>query len=432
MRFVGLDLAWSPRNRSGGVVLSAEGEFLHAGGILGDDDEVLDLIVKAIPAGRPGLIAVDAPLAVPNETGGRPCDRQVAAVFRRFEAAPYPANRRNLSRYGGLRAEGLRQQLQQLGFHHNPLVAHRIPTRQVIEVFPHPATISLFHLDRTLKYKARRGRAYPFRWRELSRLREHLFSLADAAPPLHLPPDVAKMPIEGLRGTAFKEFEDLLDAMVCAYSALYVWHHGPRGCAIYGPEAGDACADEGHIVVPMTPSMWQRIKAPRVLFLDRDGTLNRSLGSRPPNRPGEVELLEGVTSKLHRYASMGWRIVIVTNQGGVAYGYQTESQAHATHQAVLDTLPVEVDASYLCPHHPGGTIPRYAIVCPNRKPAPGAILDALARFETPAGNCLFVGDRESDRQAAAAAGVPFAWAWDFFDRAPSEPDSTPDTRANES
>jgi histidinol-phosphate phosphatase family protein len=115
-------------------------------------------------------------------------------------------------------------------------------------------------------------------------------------------------------------------------------------------------------------------------------------------------------------ASLGWRIVIITNQGGVAFGYLTEAEAHVTHQAVLDALPVEVDASYLCPHHPRGTVPRYAKHCPNRKPAPGAILDALERFEARPQDCLFVGDRDTDRQAATAAGVPFRWARNFFEQ----------------
>jgi histidinol-phosphate phosphatase family protein len=110
--------------------------------------------------------------------------------------------------------------------------------------------------------------------------------------------------------------------------------------------------------------------------------------------------------------------VIVTNQGGIAFGYQTEAQAHATHQALLDALPVRVDASYLCPHHPEGTNRRYAIACPNRKPAPGAIQDALVRFQAQPQDCLFVGDQESDRLAAKAAGVPFQWAWEFFGREP--------------
>lgn len=409
MRFVGVDLAWSPRNRSGGVVVSEAGKVLTCTSTLADDDAILDFVTKAVPGGTPGLVAIDAPLAVPNETGGRPCDRQVAAVFRRFEAAPYLANRRNLSRYGGLRAEAIRQRLQSIGFRHHPYIRCQSATRQVVEVFPHPATVSLFRLDRTLKYKYRPGRSYSSRWHELTQLRDSLASLASATPPLRLPADLATKRIEGLRGRQFKEAEDLLDAIVCAYSARYAWHHGPRGYAVYGT------ADEGHILVPMTNSMWARIKSGRLLFLDRDGTLNRSLGHRPPNRPEEVELLPGVAAKLHRYAARGWRIVIVSNQGGVAFGYQTEAQAHATHQAVLDALPVIVDASYLCPHHPEGTVPDYAIACPNRKPAPGAIHDALDRFRTQPQDCLFVGDLDSDRLAAETAEVPFAWASEFFD-----------------
>jgi histidinol-phosphate phosphatase family protein len=124
---------------------------------------------------------------------------------------------------------------------------------------------------------------------------------------------------------------------------------------------------------------------------------------------------------LHRTAASGWRIVIVTNQGGVAFGYQTEAQAHATHRALLDALPVTVEASYLCPHHPEGTVQRYAITCPNRKPAPGAILDALDRFQAQPQECLFVGDQDSDRLAAEAAEVPFRWAGEFFGWEPVAP-----------
>jgi histidinol-phosphate phosphatase family protein len=414
VRFVGIDLAWSPRNRSGGVVLSANGRLQEATALLGGDDDVLGFITNAIPAGMPGIVAIDAPLAVPNESSGRPCDKQVAAVFGRFEAGPYPANRRNLARYGGLRAEDIRKNLQSKGFRHDPEFARQATIRRVVEVFPHPATVSLFNLDRTLKYKARGGREYGQRWRELARLREYLGALADVNPPLHLSPEVASMPIEGQRGQAFKEAEDLLDAVICAYGALYAWYHGPRGCAIYGLEAPQHNADAGHILVPMTRTMWERIKIPRLLILDRDGTLNRSLGDRPPNRPEEVELLPGVATTLRRYAALGWRMAVITNQGGVAFGYQSERQARAIHRCVLEALPVELDASYLCPHHPKGTIPEYAIQCPNRKPRPGSILDVLARFDLEARDCLFVGDQPTDREAAEAAGVPFQWAPDFF------------------
>ena len=379
---------------------------------LGSDDQVLSFIIKAIPPNTPGLVAIDAPLSVPNPTGSRPCDRQIASVFGRYHAAPYPANRQNLDRYGGLRAESIRLALEALGFQHDPAIQRQTDSRRVIEVFPHPATVSLFQLNRTLKYKARSKRTYALRWQELHQLRQHLDSLREATPPLYLSSDLVTAPIEGLRGHRLKAIEDLLDAIVCGYSALYAWHHGPRGYALYGSPP------QGCIMVPMTPSMWQRIKTRRLLLLDRDGTLNRSLASRPPNHPDEIELLPGVASTLQQFAAMGWRIVIITNQGGVAFGYLTEALAHSTHQALLDALPVEVAASYLCPHHPDGTDPRYAIQCPNRKPAPGAILNALERFGARPQDCLFVGDMDTDEQAARAASVPFRWASDFFARPP--------------
>jgi len=415
VHFIGIDLAWSPRNRSGAAVLSASGRLLEATGELGDDDEILDLVQRVLPAGAPGLIAVDAPLAVPNETGWRPCDRDLATVFRRFEASPYPANRRALRRYGGLRGEAIRQRLGHLGFRHAPDVPRQAAVRQMVEVFPHPATVTLFDLDRTLKYKSRPGRDYRPRWQALARLRDHLWCLSAAEPPLHLTAELAAMELEGLRGKRFKEAEDLLDAVVCAYSALHAWHHGPRGYAIYGGgSSDDGDSEAGHILVPMTSRAWQRIQGRQLLLLDRDGTLNRSLGDRPPNHPHEIELLPGVGRKLHRLASMGWRLVIVSNQGGVAFGYLTLRQAWATHRAVLDALPVRIKASYLCPHHPRGTEALYAIDCPNRKPAPGALLDAMARFQAEPEECLFVGDRDSDCEAAAAAGIDFAWAREFF------------------
>jgi predicted RNase H-like nuclease len=252
--FVGIDLAWSPRNRSGAAVLSTDGKLPRSTSTLGSDADITAFVADTLPPGTAGLVAIDAPLAVPNQSGGRACDRQVASVFGRFQAAPYPVNRRNLARYGGLRGETITQQLRSLGFRLDPNIAQKVTARQVVEVFPHPATVSLFDLDRTLKYKARAGRDYPLRWSELTRLRHCLAALAGAEPSLCLTPDIAEMRIEGRKGRAFKEAEDLLDAVICAYSVLYAWYHGPRGYAVYGN------ASDGHILVPLTPAMRGRIK----------------------------------------------------------------------------------------------------------------------------------------------------------------------------
>lgn len=154
----------------------------------------------------------------------------------------------------------------------------------------------------------------------------------------------------------------------------------------------------------------------RLLFLDRDGTLNGTLDGRPPNRPDEVRLLPNVGPVLSRYVAEGWSLVIVTNQGGVASGFMDEAQARAIMQRVIDLLPAPVAAAYFCPHMPHARVARYALDCPNRKPRPGFILQALACFDARAEDCLFVGDSITDREAARAAGVPFRWADLFFDR----------------
>jgi D-glycero-D-manno-heptose 1,7-bisphosphate phosphatase len=154
----------------------------------------------------------------------------------------------------------------------------------------------------------------------------------------------------------------------------------------------------------------------RLLFLDRDGTLNRSLGHRPPDVPEEVELLPNVASTLARHAADGWKLVVITNQGGVSQGYLSEAQARAVLQHVVDLLSVPIAATYLCPHMPGAPVAEYDLDCPNRKPRPGFILNALERFGAQPADCLLVGDAVTDRQAAQAAGVPFCWADRFFSR----------------
>jgi len=154
----------------------------------------------------------------------------------------------------------------------------------------------------------------------------------------------------------------------------------------------------------------------RILFLDRDGTLNRSLGGRPPNTLQEVELLPGVAAVLSERVEQGWLLVIVSNQGGVAGGYVSEEDVRAVQQRVVELLQVPVAASYFCPHMPGGRVTEYAIDCPNRKPRPGFILTALERFGARAEDCMFVGDSSTDRLAAQAAGVAFRWADLFFGR----------------
>ena len=241
MYFVGVDLAWSPRNTS--AVAVARGEELVAWApALGSVEEIAGYILKHV-GGSPAFVAIDAPLVVTNVRGSRECDLRVAKLFRHYEAGVYPVNRRLLERYGGVRGERLARLLESAGFENNPGLAAPRRGRAFAEVFPHSAMVAIFSLSKTLKYKARKGRSRELRYSEFRRYQALLRSLARAEPPLHIPEEILSVDVEKLRGAALKRYEDLLDAITCAYIASYCWHR--RSCAVIGS------LEEGYILTPL-------------------------------------------------------------------------------------------------------------------------------------------------------------------------------------
>ncbi len=252
-RFIGLDLAWSPRNNSAAAVLEADDAVAtwhnHAER-LGDDLEVLCFLLEAA-GGGPALIAMDAPLVVPNAEGARPVDRHITRLFGRYGAGCYPAYR---NRPGGCtRGERIVARLSEAGFVQAPHIHPRQAVRSVFEVYPHPAILSLFELNETLKYKARPKRSLDVRRSELTRLRDLLAGLKDGKPAVSMPETVRHRRIDVLRGLALKRYEDLLDATVCAYIVYYAWYWGPGRYEVYGNMG------TGYILVPVTEWMRQRL-----------------------------------------------------------------------------------------------------------------------------------------------------------------------------
>lgn len=148
-----------------------------------------------------------------------------------------------------------------------------------------------------------------------------------------------------------------------------------------------------------------------LIIFDKDGTL---VGSTAPGRPAntveEQYLLPNVGEICSLLVRMGYRLAVASNQGGVAYGYMSYEEALALVADVAKRIGAE--EFLMCPHHPQGTVPEYAVECNCRKPKPGMILTLQCAL--PADRILFVGDWESDRAAAAAAGVDFMLASDFF------------------
>ena len=166
-------------------------------------------------------------------------------MFRSYHAGAHPANRTRLCVNGAVRGEVLMERLAALGFVHQPDVAALVPVRQVVEVYPHPAMVSIFGLRRILTYKARPHRTTAARRVELARYHALLRSLATlvAAEPGLMPPDGPSLTgtadllttdLGLLRGRALKDHEDRLDGVMCAYVAHYLWRWGMARARVFG------------------------------------------------------------------------------------------------------------------------------------------------------------------------------------------------------
>jgi len=240
MHFVGLDLAWGRRNRTGVAVADDAGRLVRVGTALSDDD-----IAAAVAPylDGPCVVGIDAPIIVNNPTGFRPGETRYNRDFAPFEAGAQPTNRGNRL-FDPPRAGVL---CERLGLDPDP----NSPTdRRALEVYPHAATIALFRLPRTLKYK-RRSKDAAGRRTELLRLVALIEGLEHADPPLRVRDHPAWLELRGHiaaaeRAAALNACEDPVDAVLCAYVALY-FARRPDDVTVYGD------GEQGYIVTPALP-----------------------------------------------------------------------------------------------------------------------------------------------------------------------------------
>jgi D-glycero-D-manno-heptose 1,7-bisphosphate phosphatase len=142
------------------------------------------------------------------------------------------------------------------------------------------------------------------------------------------------------------------------------------------------------------------------LFLDRDGVINREIGYL--YRREEVVWVEGIFSLCRSAVALGYRLVVVTNQAGIARGYYTQADFDALMQwmrAVFAAQGAPLDAVYHCPYHPEHGLGELRREHQDRKPAPGMLLRAARDLGLDLGASILVGDRCSDIAAAHAAGL---------------------------
>jgi D,D-heptose 1,7-bisphosphate phosphatase len=147
------------------------------------------------------------------------------------------------------------------------------------------------------------------------------------------------------------------------------------------------------------------VKRPAVFF-DRDGVLNEDTGY--VHRIDQFHWIEGAREAVRWVNDNGYYVFIVTNQAGVAHGYYDEDAINRLHEWMKGELlkyGAHVDGIEYSPHHPEGTVGRYRQASDRRKPGPGMLKKLMVEWPTDIAGSLLIGDRETDLQAAAAAGV---------------------------
>jgi predicted RNase H-like nuclease len=241
--YLGIDLAWSDRNRTGLAALDGEGRLVASSTVRTDDE--IAAFVTAHAADGPVVAALDAPLVVPNATGRRDCEAQLSREFGRFHAGAHPANR-SRPWFDPPRGEVL---AARLGWDTDPATSPG-GVSVAVEVYPHPAMVALFGLTTVIPYKQRGQR------RDVDLLRvafgDLLGHMEDACEdPLHLSASARWAEIRRGVATATRKsylrlLEDEIDAVFCAYLA---WRWGQRDPWLR--VVGDAA--RGYIVVPEPP-----------------------------------------------------------------------------------------------------------------------------------------------------------------------------------
>ncbi len=142
------------------------------------------------------------------------------------------------------------------------------------------------------------------------------------------------------------------------------------------------------------------------VFIDRDGVINVDHGY--VSKVDDFEFIDGVFDATKAIKELGYQLVLVTNQSGIARGYYTEKEfLRLTEWMDWNFVDhgVEFDGLYYCPHHLEGSIEKYTQECDCRKPQPGMFLSAQDELDIDMSNSVMVGDKEADMQAAISAGV---------------------------
>ncbi|MCX5906621.1 MAG: D-glycero-beta-D-manno-heptose 1,7-bisphosphate 7-phosphatase [Deltaproteobacteria bacterium] len=149
-----------------------------------------------------------------------------------------------------------------------------------------------------------------------------------------------------------------------------------------------------------------KVEGHRAVFLDRDGTVCEEVGYL--SSVEQLRLIPRAGKAIRKLNQLGYRIVIITNQSGVARGLFSESRLQEIHDELKRQLTEEgarIDGIYYCPHHPTDGAAPYLTDCQCRKPHPGLLLQAAADLKIDLKDSYMVGDHFSDVACGQSVGA---------------------------
>jgi D,D-heptose 1,7-bisphosphate phosphatase len=149
----------------------------------------------------------------------------------------------------------------------------------------------------------------------------------------------------------------------------------------------------------------KRTSRPAV-FLDRDGVLNKDFGH--VGTISRFEWIDGAIEAVRRFNDDGYYVFVVTNQAGIGKDFYNEADMQSVHDHMRIELAkrgAHIDDIRFCPYHPDAAVERYRRSSGHRKPGPGMLLDLMAQWPVKREGSFLVGDKSSDLEAAAAAGI---------------------------
>lgn len=135
----------------------------------------------------------------------------------------------------------------------------------------------------------------------------------------------------------------------------------------------------------------------KIIFLDRDGTIN--VEKDYLHKIEDFQFEEGAQEAIKIFKELGYEVIVLTNQSGIARGYYSEEDLINLNNYMIEEVKKfggDILDAFYCPHHPTKGVGKYKVDCDCRKPHKGMLIEASKKYDIDFSNSFMVGDKNSD------------------------------------